>query len=110
MRATRFVSVAALAIWLAAACQQALSLRMAIATIRPDFFLVILTPLALWSPRKTGTLVGFACGFVEGAIAGANMVGYTASRTIGGFAISWSKQIGFQPNAMVIAITAGAAT
>jgi len=110
MSASRFVIVAVIAIWLAAACQQSLSPRMAIAGSRPDFFLIVLTPLALWSPRKTGTILGFICGLVQGATAGANMVGYTASRTIAGFTISWSKQIGFQPNIVVIAITAGAAT
>ena len=110
MRSARFAVVAAIAIWLAAACQQALSPRMSIFGARPDFFLIVLTPLALWSPRRIGTLLGFVCGFVQGATAGANLGGYIVSRVIGGFTVSWSKQIGFQPNVVVIAITAGAAT
>jgi len=110
MNSVRFVIVAAIAIWLAAACQQALSPRMAILGARPDFFLIVLTPLALWSSRRMGTLLGFICGLVQGAIAGANLVGYAMSRVIGGFTVSWSKQIGFQPNIVVIGVTAGAAT
>ena len=110
MSSSRFAIGTVIVIWLAAACQQVLARRMAIAGCRPDFFLIVLTPLALWSSRKTGTILGFFCGLIQGATAGANLVGYTMSRTIGGFTVSWSKQIGFQPNVAVIAVTAGAAT
>lgn len=110
MSARRFAIVAAVSIWIAAALQQTISYRISIGNARPDFFLIVLAPLALWTNRKGGTILGFCCGVVHGAIAGANLTAYAVSRAFGGFVVSWSRQIGFETNTFVVAINAFALT
>ena len=106
MNKRRLTITAIVSIWLAAILQQAVAPRLSILGMRPDFLLVVLTPLSLWVPRSTAAILGFFCGFFQGAAAGANLTHYVISRTVAGFAGSWSRTVGFEINAVVVGVTA----
>jgi len=72
-------------IWLAAVLQTSLSQRLAIFGVAPDFSLAVLAPIALTGTLAGSTCAGFASGWIQGALAGANLGHYVVSRTVGTF-------------------------
>jgi len=97
-------------IWIAAVLQSALAQHLSIFGCRPDFPLILLANFALILPRGAAALVGFACGFATGAIAGANLTHYIVSRTFAGFCLSWSKAIGIQLNLLFVGLATALTT
>jgi hypothetical protein len=82
------------ALYLASAIQQSLDLH--ILGARPDLILVVAIALSLVTSRAKAALTGFLAGTIHGALAGANLAAYGASRAIAGFATSWSKAMGYE--------------
>jgi len=61
---------------------------------RTDFLLLAMSVLCTFASRRGGALLGFSAGWLYGALDGANMWQYVASRTLGGFAIAWLAESG----------------
>lgn len=110
MSAGRFWLAAVPALWLAAALQETVAPRWAVAGVPPDFLLATLAALALLGERKEGTLAGFAAGALRGALAGANLAAYAISRTLLGFLLGWVRFAGLVPNAPVAGLSAAVGT
>jgi hypothetical protein len=89
----------ALGLWIAGGLQQALSGRMGIWSAHPDFFLVALASGALFASRAQAALLGFFCGLLHGALAGANLSHYVVSRTVAGFLGGWIRSTSLETNA-----------
>ena len=105
MKGTRGLIVAVIAIWLAASFQAALSPRITIVGISPDFCLIVLACLSLFTNRVGGAVIGFFLGLVTGANVGANLSQYVVSRTISGFLAGWSRSFGLDANVLGSAVT-----
>lgn len=106
MKPRRMVLTCVFGIWLAAILQISVAPRLALHGFHPDFLLVVLTPISLVTSRPSAAAAGFCCGLVQGALAGANLTHYAATRAIAGFAGSWSRAIGFELNIPFVAATA----
>lgn len=91
----------ALALWVAGSLQQAIAPRMSIFGASPDFMLISLAAGSLFLNRAQGSWLGFACGLIQGALAGANVTHYVISRTTGGFFAGWSRTTTLEPNAIL---------
>ncbi|MHB8635700.1 MAG: hypothetical protein ACYC96_04420 [Fimbriimonadaceae bacterium] len=76
-------------LFVAAVLQQALAFRLAVFGARPDFMLVALAVLGMFASRSGGMVLGFVDGLVVGAMSGANLQHYVASRTLTGLLIGW---------------------
>jgi rod shape-determining protein MreD len=100
--------VAVLCLWVAGGCQQGVASRMAIAGAEPDFLLIVLSVLCLFGNRRTGTILGFFTGLIQGALAGVNLATYIVTRTIAGFCIGVLNTLEFETNPIVaFIVTAG---
>ena len=89
----------AIGIWVAGALQQVVAPRMALFGASPDFLLISLAAGSLFLKRNQAGMLGFVCGLIHGALAGANLTHYVISRTIGGFLAAWSRTRTLEPNA-----------
>jgi rod shape-determining protein MreD len=110
MKGFRGVVIAGIAIWIATILQQALAHRLNFWGAGPDFLLITLACLSLYSSRIGGAVIGFFCGLAMGAVTGANLSQFIFSRTITGFADAWSKSLGLEGNAITSAANAFAVT
>lgn len=106
MKGIRGVLVSGLAIWLSAVLQQSIAHRIDLLTATPDFLLITLSCLCMYSSRAGGALIGFLVGLAAGAITGANLSQFIFSRTITGFLDSWSRSFGLDPNFIAAAVNA----
>jgi rod shape-determining protein MreD len=97
-------------VWLAGVAQMAIAPRMGIFHATPNFLLIALGCTGVYMKRGPATALGFAVGLVEGALAGANLTLYVASRTITGFLLGWFNALGVEINAIVIVICAVSVT
>lgn len=96
----------AFSLWVAGGLQQTLAPRIAVFGASPDFLLVLLAGGSLLLNRAQGSWLGFGCGLIHGALAGANLTHYVISRTMGGFLAGWSRTTTLEPN---IGLAAGTA-
>lgn len=101
MSRTTTAIVLAVGLWLAGALQQTIAPRITIAGAGPDFLLVALALGSMYFNRARSAGLGFACGVIHGALAGANLMHYAISRTVGGFLIGWMKNTRLEPNLAV---------
>lgn len=85
-------------LWLAGGCQQAMAPHLALGPVMPDFPLIVVGTLGLFSSRRGGTLLGFFAGLVHGGVIGANLASYTLSRTVAGFLVGWFNDLEFETN------------
>lgn len=95
----------AVGLWLAGGLQQAVAPKLAIMGASPDFLLVALASGSLFLTRSRGALLGFFCGLIHGALAGANLMHYIISRTAGGFIAAWSRSTTLEANLILAAAT-----
>jgi len=96
----------ALGLWLAGGLQQSIAPKLAIAGAPPDFLLIALAAGSLVMDRLQASFLGFICGLIHGALAGANLMHYVISRSAGGFISAWMRSTTFEPNA-VLAVATG---
>lgn len=106
MKGAKGVIVAVITLWLGAGLQQALANRLGILGATPDFLLVFLACLCLYTNRVGGAVLGFFAGLAAGATVGANMTQYVFSRTLTGFLDSWSRNLGIDANLFVAGVNA----
>lgn len=102
--------VAAVGLYVAGALQQALSPRMSIFGVEPEFMLIFLSCACLFMRRSGGTVLGFFTGVVQGALVGVNLMHFVISRTVTGFLAGWSSDWGYQPNSFVAAFVTAVLT
>ena len=95
----------ALGLWLAGGLQEAIAPKLAIAGASPDFLLISLAAGALFLSRSRAAALGFACGLIHGGLAGANLMHYVISRSVGGFLAGWSRSTTLEANAILAAAT-----
>ncbi|MBX3118368.1 MAG: hypothetical protein KF784_04830 [Fimbriimonadaceae bacterium] len=111
MNPAKYIVTAAVTLWVCAAMQQALAARLGIFGASPDFLLVALTALCLFSPKPIGgAYLGFVAGALNGAIAGANLTHYIFSRVLGGFLAAKSRNPKYPPKAPTIFATMAGVT
>ena len=96
MKGIKGIVVAALLVWLSAGLNMGISGKIAILGGNPDFLLITLAVLGLYSTRAGGSVLGFFCGFLYGSLAGANLAQYIISRTLGGFLAGLLNDVGFE--------------
>lgn len=97
---SRFGAILAVAaaLWFAGGLQQVVAPRISLFGASPDFLLIALAAGSLFLNRSQGSWLGFACGLIHGALAGANVTHYVISRTTGGFFAGWSRTTTLEPN------------
>ncbi len=109
MKQAKSILVTVICLWMAGGCQQSLAPHMAIYRAWPDFLLVNVACLSLFTTRAGGTLLGFAGGVIHGALAGVNLAAYAITRTLAGFMVGWLNSLEFDANVFVAFMaTAGA--
>lgn len=91
----RALAVTAL-VWTAAVMQAGLGGRLAVFGITPDLNLAVLAPIALTGTLAGSTGVGFLSGWLQGALAGANLGQYVLSRTLGVFLLALVRMADLQ--------------
>jgi rod shape-determining protein MreD len=98
MNRKSLIVTSVIGLWVAIILQQAVATRVAIFGARPDFLLLFIVPLSLMTGRAGGATLGFFAGLLQGAAVGAFLAQYVVSRTLAGFAASWSRATGLQLN------------
>ena len=93
------------ALWLAGVFQMSIAPRMEIAHGTPDFLVVILACLGVYSNRRGATLLGFGAGLIQGVLAGANLTLYVVSRTVAGFLLGWFNALDVEVNAILCLVS-----
>lgn len=83
------VAIAAIVgLWLAAGLQ-ATAVRFSVFGASPDFVLILVTCLGLFTSRAGAAGIGFLGGLLQGAMVGGNLAAYVVSRSLTGFASGW---------------------
>jgi len=102
--------IAALLLWFAGACQQAVAFQVSFAGVGPDFLLIVLVSCGLFADRRNGAVLGFLSGVIHGAVAGGHLGTYAVTQTVTGFLIGWFNSMEFEGNIAVAFIVGAAAT
>jgi rod shape-determining protein MreD len=89
------VLITAVLLYLATAAQQSLS-RWTLLGGGPDYTVLALSALCLFTSRKGGAVIGFFDGWLLASLNGSNMWQYVLTRTIGGYLISWTAESGIE--------------
>jgi len=97
-------------LWFAGAAQQAIAFQVTAGGISPDFPLIVIVTVGLFSNRRSGAFLGFLGGAIHGAIAGGHTAAYTITRTVIGFIVGWFTGMEFEGNVAVAFIVTAAAT
>lgn len=110
MRGPAYTFIAILCLWAGGGCQRSVASHIAIGGVVPDFLLVAIGCLSLFGTRRSGAIIGFFAGVLEGALAGANLAAYAVSRTIAGFVSGWFSSLEFEAGAVVASFVVFAIT
>ena len=110
MKGPKGWSIAILLLWVAGGLQQAVAFQVSVGGAGPDFLLVAIVSLSLFSLRRNGAGVGFIGGVLHGAIAGGHMAAYAITRTLVGFCVGWFTGMEFEGNTAVACIVTATAT
>jgi rod shape-determining protein MreD len=102
--------IAIILLWIAGACQLAIAFQISAAGMSPDFPLIVIVTVGLFSNRRTGSIVGFLGGAIHGAVEGGHIAAYTITRTAIGFLVGWFTGMEFEGNIAVAFIVTAAAT
>jgi rod shape-determining protein MreD len=102
--------VAILLLWIAGAAQEAIAFQISFGGISPDFPLIVVICVGLFSDKRSGAVLGFLAGVIHGAIAGGHMAAYAVTRTLVGFLTGWFNGMEFEGNAAVAFVVTAAAT
>ncbi|MBI1331248.1 MAG: hypothetical protein JST12_14990 [Armatimonadetes bacterium] len=104
MNPSRLYIASALTIWIAGGLQGGVSTQMAVFGVSPDFLLLAACVLGLLADMRTALILGFAAGFVEGAVVGADMWQYIATRMLVCWLCSFLIESRFQRNYATAAV------
>ena len=110
MTGLKGVAVCAVTLFLAAVLQQALAYRMSVFGGAPDFMLIALAALGMFANRPGGIVLGFSDGLLVGALSGANLQHYVASRTLTGLLLGWSAGLELPRSNWAAGLVAAAVT
>ncbi|MBS1718747.1 MAG: hypothetical protein JSS72_13545 [Armatimonadetes bacterium] len=97
--------IVALAVVLFGCFQMGLPSRLSVFSLTPNYLLVLLAIVAIFSDRKGGAIVGFFCGAIEGSLVGINLTHYIASRVITGFILGWMNDLKLQRSVLLAVLT-----
>ena len=103
-------AAALILMWIAGGFQAVLAPAIAIASVGPNFPIVVLAVSSLALSRGGSTALGFLAGLLEAGISGVGMAGLTISRAIVGFGLGSVRKFEFDANFLVAAASAFFAT
>lgn len=104
MKGLSGVFVALVSLGIAAILQRGLSPHLSFGGVAPDFLLLVIATLGLFSNRSSGALLGFGAGLLQGGLSGANMAVYVVSRTVCGYLLGWFNLLELESNPIVATI------
>lgn len=110
MSAFRWIFLTIVCLWLGGGCQRTVAPMVSIFGVAPDFLLIATACLSLFGTRRSGAVIGFFAGVVQGAIAGANLGAYVVTRALSGFCIGWLGSMDIEATPAVAFFAALAAT
>jgi rod shape-determining protein MreD len=99
------IFICVVVLYLAAAAQQALA-RWTFLGGAPDYTVLALSALCLFTSPKAGAVLGFFDGWLYSALDGSNMWQYVLTRTLGGYLISRIADSGIE-RSLFSAVLAG---
>jgi rod shape-determining protein MreD len=105
----KLVACAAVCLWLAEGLQLVAS-RFGVFGVSPDFVIVVIVCLSLFSSRAGASGVGFIGGLIQGAAAGSSLAGYVLSRSIVGFCVGWTANAELNKSLYIAPFVAAVAT
>lgn len=83
-----------------------LSHRWGVWGARPDFLLILVVALAQQSSLRGALWIGFCAGVFQGAISGANLTHYVASRVVASAVAANLRKVGFGAGPTTVAVFA----
>ena len=110
MKGLKGGAICALTLLVAAVLQQSLAYRLSVFGARPDFMLIALAVLGMFTNRPGGIALGFFDGLIVGAVANANMQHYVASRTLTGLLLGWTSSVELPRSVPAAGLVAAAVT
>lgn len=110
MKGIQGFTIAAASLWIAASLQKGLVPHLAFGGVAPDFLLIVVATLGLFSDVRSGAMLGFFAGLMQGSLCGANLAIYIVSRTICGYLLGWFNSLELVSNPLVAVIAAAAVT
>ena len=93
--------VFAILFWMAGGCNQGVSSQVAVFSIAPDFVMVALVTVGFLTSIRGSLISGFVGGVIQGALVGANMWQFVASRLVAGWLSGMAIESRMQRNAAV---------
>lgn len=106
----RFVLLAVVLLWIAGGLQQAVAPRLTLLGTTPDFLLIVMVNLTLFSNRRGGAVLGLFAGWIRGALAGANLAVYVGTRVLTGFLLGWFTDLEIEGHPLLACFATVAAT
>lgn len=110
MKGPQLALLAVFIIWIAGGCQQTLAPAIRFGSVGPDFIIISIGCLSLFSNRRAGTIIGFCGGLLQGALAGTHMAAYAISRAISGFVAGWFTTLEFESGVFVAFLVVAVST
>ena len=110
MKTRNLVWVAVFTFWICGGLNEGLAKDIAIFGAQPDFLLVATVVISMMSHMRGAAVAGFAGGFFQGAITGANMWQYVVTRLLIGWIGGSLIELRFQRNLVIAAMACFVAT
>ena len=110
MNQSRFFVTAALLLWFATGLQQGVAFHLSLFGALPDYIFVTVCLLGLLTDTRNALILGFAAGFAEGAIVGANMWQLILTRMVACWLCAFLVESRFQRNFGTAAVVTLGAT
>jgi hypothetical protein len=101
MSPSRLIWVAILVFWICGGLNEGVAKDLAIYGSSPDFLLVAAVVIGMLSDMRGAAIAGFTAGLFQGAIVGASLWQYVATRMIAGWIGGSLIELRFQRNYMI---------
>lgn len=92
-------------LWLMAILQFAIGSRWGLFGASPDYLLIGIAASSFFLERAPAAGLGFLSGLAQGAMSGANLGQYIASRTISSFLAGWLNDSRYMPSYVKVVLT-----
>lgn len=99
-----------LLIWSMAILQFAIGSRWTLLGASPDYLLIGIAASSFFLERTPSAAVGFLSGLAQGAMSGANLGQYIASRTLSSFLAGWLNDGRYVPSHIKVVLTGAGVT